>query len=206
MTASFGSATSANFNNATRALLVAQGQAGGFANFLAISTAFQANRTTAGLPTNLFIIYPQAISGASVNTTIAVVNGGSSTYQGLQLEVRRRMSSGLLLQGSYVFAKAMTDDFFALSSQNGADQPRTLRAFAGPGYVAVRHPSRVQVTTSMTALSVPFIVSLTTSGSHDRAHFNRWMATHGFSAGTWQYHPLTTPGHLNLESAWSLSE
>ena len=127
MTASFGSATSTNFNNATRALLVTQGQAGSFANFLAISTTFQANRTTAGLPTNLFVIYPQAISGASVNTTIAVINGGSSTYQGLQLELRRRMAGGLLLQGSYTFSKALTDDFFALSSQNGADQPRTLR-------------------------------------------------------------------------------
>src|SRR6185295_11718744 len=90
MTASFGSATNANFNNETRALLLSQGQAGSFANFLAISTTFQANRTTAGLPANLFVIYPQAISGASVNTTIAVVNGGSSTYQGLQLELRRR--------------------------------------------------------------------------------------------------------------------
>jgi hypothetical protein len=73
------------------------------------------------------VIYPQAISGASVNTTIAVVNGGSSTYQGLQLELRRRMAGGLLIQGSYTFSKALTDDFFALSSQNGGDQPRTLR-------------------------------------------------------------------------------
>ena len=72
-------------------------------------------------------MFPQAISGTSVNTTIAVVNGGSSTYNGIQLELRRRLSSGLLVQGSYAFSKALTNDFFALSSQNGDDQPRTLR-------------------------------------------------------------------------------
>lgn len=125
--ASFGSPTSANFSNATIALQLTQGQAGATANTLAANTTFQNNRVTAGLPANFFVVFPQAISGSSVNTTIAVVNGGSSTYQGLQLELRRRLSAGLLIQGSYTFSKALTNDFFALSSQNGADQPRTLR-------------------------------------------------------------------------------
>jgi hypothetical protein len=126
-TASFGSATSTQFSAASNANLVAQGQAGNIANILARSTTFQANRNTAGLPANLFVVFPQAINGTNVGNTIAVVNGGSSTYQGLQLELRRRLSSGLLVQGSYAFSKALTNDFFALSSQNGADQPRTLR-------------------------------------------------------------------------------
>jgi hypothetical protein len=127
LAASFGSATSTQFNTASNTNLVAQGQAGALANILARSTAFQANRVNAGLAANLFVVYPQAISGSSVATTIAVVNGGSSTYNGLQLELRRRLSSGLLVQGSYAFSKALTNDFFALSSQNGNDQPRTLR-------------------------------------------------------------------------------
>lgn len=125
--ASFGTATSANFSSSTIALQLTQGQAGATANTLASNTTFQANRNTAGLPANFFVVFPQAISGTSVNTTIAVVNGGSSTYQGVQLELRRRLAAGLLVQGSYVFSKSLTNDFFALSSQNGADQPRTLR-------------------------------------------------------------------------------
>jgi hypothetical protein len=126
-TNSFGSATSANFANATFVLLLQQGQAGNAANLLARSTAFQANRVRAGMPANLFVVFPEAITGQSVNTTIAVVNGGSSTYNGLQLELRRRLSAGLLLQGSYSFSKNMTNQFFAQSGQNGNDQPRTLR-------------------------------------------------------------------------------
>ncbi|MEK6302620.1 MAG: carboxypeptidase-like regulatory domain-containing protein [Acidobacteriota bacterium] len=125
--ASFGSNTSTQFTSATNANLIAQGQAGNIANVLARNTAFQANRNTAGLPSNLFVVYPQAINGTNVGNTIAVGNGGSSTYQGLQLELRRRMAGGLLIQGSYSFAKAMTNDYFALNSQNGGDQPRTLR-------------------------------------------------------------------------------
>ena len=127
MVASFGSATSSQFSSATNANLVAQGQAGNLANILARSTTFQANRVAAGLASNLFVVFPQAINGTSVNNTIAVANGGSSTYNGLQIEIRRRLSNGLLVQGSYAFSKAMTNDFFALSSQNGNDQPRTLR-------------------------------------------------------------------------------
>jgi hypothetical protein len=127
--ASFGTATSANFSNAGIALQLTQGQAGAVANTLAANTTFQANRIspTGGLPANLFVVFPQAISGASVNTTAAIVNGGSSTYQGIQLELRRRLSAGLLVQGSYTFSKSLTNDFFALSAQSGADQPRTLR-------------------------------------------------------------------------------
>jgi hypothetical protein len=125
--ASFGTATSTNFSNAAIALQLTQGQVGAVANTLAANTTFQTNRTTAGLPANFFVVFPQAITGASVNSTVAIVNGGSSTYQGVQLELRRRLSNGLLVQGSYTFSKALTNDFFALSNQNGNDQPRTLR-------------------------------------------------------------------------------
>ncbi len=34
----------------------------------------------------------------------------SSTYNGLQVEVRRRLSAGLQVQGSYTFAKSLTND------------------------------------------------------------------------------------------------
>jgi hypothetical protein len=124
--ASFGTAV-AQFSSAATALRIQQGQAGVVANTLATNVTFQNNRVTAGLAANLFVVNPAAISGSSATSTIAVVNGGSSTYQGLQLELRRRLSSGLLVQGSYSFSKSLTNDFFALSNQNGGDQPRTLR-------------------------------------------------------------------------------
>jgi hypothetical protein len=127
MLASFGSATSANFSNATLANLVVQGQAGAFANTLARSLVFQQRRVAAGLPANLFVASPSAINGVAVNNNIAIVNGGSSNYNALQLELRRRLSKGLLVQGSYTWSKSLTDQFVALSNQNGNAQPRTLR-------------------------------------------------------------------------------
>ncbi|HEU4387605.1 MAG TPA: TonB-dependent receptor, partial [Blastocatellia bacterium] len=127
MQASFGSATSTNFSNATLANLLLQGQSGAFANTLATNVTFQNNRVGAGLASNLFVANPLAITGTGAVQTIAVVNGGSSTYNGLQLELRRRLAGGLLLQGSYSFSKALTNQFNALSGQNGNDQPRTLR-------------------------------------------------------------------------------
>ncbi|MFQ5927656.1 MAG: hypothetical protein ACE5MH_09515, partial [Terriglobia bacterium] len=39
----------------------------------------------------------------------AMANDGFSTYHALQIEVRRRMSQGLMLQGSYAFQKALAD-------------------------------------------------------------------------------------------------
>jgi carboxypeptidase family protein/TonB-dependent receptor-like protein len=146
MLASFGSATSANFSSATLANLLVQGQAGNFANVLARSTAFQARRVAAGLPANLFVAFPGAINGVAVNNNILVTNGGSSTYNGLQLELRRRLTNGLLVQGSYTFSKSLTDQFFALSNQNGNNQPRTLRDLAqdkGISPFDIRHSFKV---------------------------------------------------------------
>jgi hypothetical protein len=74
----------------------------------------------AGLPVNYFVANPQ-FAGAVITD-----NTGHSTYHSFQVELNRRLASGLSVQGSYVFSKA-------LGSDSGGDSPiffsdsRTLR-------------------------------------------------------------------------------
>lgn len=137
MTASFGSATSANFGNATLIDLLRQGQAGSFANTLGNSSgniAFQNNRIAAGLPANLFTANP-SVYGAGSNLQ---ANMDYSTYNGLQVELRRRMTNGLFMSANYTWSHALTDRFFG--------QPHTLRDPAmdrGPSPWDLRHAFKV---------------------------------------------------------------
>jgi hypothetical protein len=55
------------------------------------------------LPANLFVANPLAF-GAD-----AITNGSSSTYHGLQMEFRRRLTNGVQFQGNYTFSKVLTD-------------------------------------------------------------------------------------------------
>jgi len=69
---------------------------------------------------NFFIVNPQTTGGAFLMT-----QGTDTSFNALQVEVRRRLSSGLLFQGSYQFAKALANAF--VSSSSVFSQPRTLR-------------------------------------------------------------------------------
>src|SRR6185503_20721420 len=69
---------------------------------------------------NYFILNPQVTAGAFLMT-----QGTDTNFNALQIEVRRRMSAGLLVQGSYQFAKALSNAF--VSSSSVFSQPRTLR-------------------------------------------------------------------------------
>lgn len=71
---------------------------------------------------NFFLVNPRAPGNAFYMT-----NGADSNYHSLQVELRRRLSKGLLVQGSYVFAKAITNAFANSSGANS--QPTTLRDF-----------------------------------------------------------------------------
>ncbi len=73
------------------------GIAGTGTNGLQGAAARLANATAAGLPANFFQANP------SVYQTSANIreNGGTTRYDALQIEVRRRLSQGLLVQGSY---------------------------------------------------------------------------------------------------------
>ncbi|MCA1592569.1 MAG: TonB-dependent receptor, partial [Acidobacteria bacterium] len=75
---------------------------------------------TGGLPANFIVLNPQVRGG-----TFLVNNDGKTWYDGLTIEVRRRMSHGLLLQANYTFSKSQTN--FYASSSIAFSQPRTLR-------------------------------------------------------------------------------
>ncbi|PYQ98942.1 MAG: hypothetical protein DMF97_11745, partial [Acidobacteria bacterium] len=59
---------------------------------------FRANALAAGLPANFFMANPGALAGAFVTNSL-----GRTTYNALQMEVRRRFAGGLQAQASYVY-------------------------------------------------------------------------------------------------------
>jgi hypothetical protein len=74
----------------------------GLQNGIGSGTGLDANRIAAGLPINFFIANPtiaQASNGSNLD-----VAGGNTRYNAMQIELRRRMSNGLLVQGSYSYA------------------------------------------------------------------------------------------------------
>jgi hypothetical protein len=73
---------------------------------------------------NLFQVNPAVGSGG----TYVETNDGSSLYDALQIEARRRMSRGLMIQASYVFSKSLANT--AASSSSSVAQPTTLRNLA----------------------------------------------------------------------------
>ncbi len=104
----------------TTATYLLQGQAGASANAIATNATRMANLTKAGLaPVNYFQVNP--LAGGNANE---MTNGTMSTYNALQIEVRRRLSHGLQIQGSYAFAKSLTNDTnFTLRNIGGEKGP-----------------------------------------------------------------------------------
>ena len=103
-----------------------QGQAGATANAIAGNATRMSNLTKAGYPINLFQVNPNN-GGNSTELT----NRNYSTYNSLQVEVRRRLVSGLQMQASYAFSKSLTD----------ANTPtlRTWGGFKGPTTFDIRN-------------------------------------------------------------------
>ncbi len=66
------------------------------------TTAFRANALAAGLPANFFVLNPNA-GGAQV-----VTDRNGSRYNSLQVELRRRLSKGLLASASYTYGISKT--------------------------------------------------------------------------------------------------
>jgi hypothetical protein len=110
-----------NTTDLTTATYLMMGQAGSSANSLSNNSTRMSNLTKAGHPANLFVVNP-TVAGASANIE---TNNGSSYYDALQIEMRRRMSQGVSVQGSYVWSKSMING--AGSSNTSASQPTTLR-------------------------------------------------------------------------------
>lgn len=97
------------------------GQAGTAAYTIATNATRMGNLTKAGYPANFFQVNPTVSSGGA----FLVNNDGSSFYDALQVETRRRLSSGVILQGSYSFSKSLANG--AVNSSTSSAQPNTLR-------------------------------------------------------------------------------
>ena len=123
-------------SDTTFATYLTRGQAGQFATDIANNTTRMGNLTRAGYPINMFRVNPTVVNGGA----FIVTNNGHSTYNALQLELRRRLSKGLLAQGSYVWAKSLSN--MLASSSSVSSQPTTLRDTnldKGPSPWDVRH-------------------------------------------------------------------
>jgi hypothetical protein len=78
---------------------------GTMGSVLQFNPAYRTNResVTVGLPANFFVANPNAQFARILQ------NGAVSNYNALQLEIRRRFSSGLQFQADYTFSKALGD-------------------------------------------------------------------------------------------------
>ncbi len=118
-------------NDVNFATTIQRGLAGSLASSIAFNTTRMNNLINAGLVpfvtlpdgtkvSNFFLVNPLATAGSYL-----VTNGGHTTYNALQVELRRRLSKGLLIDGSYTFAKSLSNMF--ASSSAVFSQPRSLR-------------------------------------------------------------------------------
>lgn len=108
-------------SDSTSAGYLLNGQAGQFAGAISSNATRMANLRAAGYPANFFVVNPDVGSGGAYVLT----NDGASFYDALQIELRRRLTSGFTIQGSYTWAKALARG--ATSSSSDSSQPLTLR-------------------------------------------------------------------------------
>lgn len=105
-----GLASTSGFTNSTFLTQLNQNQIGGMFDTIRRSATYRANRE-ASFPLNFFVANPFA------NQAIIVDNSSWSNYHGLELELNRRFSGGLILQSNYTFSKVLTDTRFLTSQQ-----------------------------------------------------------------------------------------
>jgi hypothetical protein len=84
------------------------GNAGDAVNDLFSSATFRTNMLAAGLPANFWVVNP-LIGDANVRTS-----GASTKYHSVQTELRRRLSHGFLINGSYTWARRYTSNLDSL--------------------------------------------------------------------------------------------
>lgn len=92
-----------------------------FAATLENSATRRANAIAGGLPVNFFYVNPTTLGGGN----FIIDNSADSWYDSFQIEFRRRLSQGLLVQTSYVFSNAQTSSY--ASSSVAQSNFRSLR-------------------------------------------------------------------------------
>src|SRR5262249_29675448 len=73
------------------------------------NSKYRQNALNAGLPANFFIANPDTLAGANVTNSL-----GTTSYNALQFELRRRFADGLQAQGSYVFGRQYASNLLTL--------------------------------------------------------------------------------------------
>jgi Carboxypeptidase regulatory-like domain/TonB dependent receptor-like, beta-barrel len=97
----FGGTNTGFHRNSTFISNIDSNQVGLFANSIRLTP--QNFPGLSALPANLFVVNPVA------NQALLIDNGSFSTYNALQIELRRRFSRGLFLSANYTFSKVLTD-------------------------------------------------------------------------------------------------
>jgi len=102
---------SSNFTSSTYVNTLAQynPNPGSYASSLQSNATQRGNALAAGLPANFFYLNPTVSSGGAWLST----NGGFNRYDSMVVELRRRLSKGLLVQANYVFAKGLGSSFLS---------------------------------------------------------------------------------------------
>ncbi len=93
----------ATTNDTTFAQYIRQNRPGNVASNISGDVTRMGRLTAAGYPKNFFVVNPD-VAGSN---SYVLTNMGSSMYNALQVEVRRRFSSGLMAQGSYVWSHSI---------------------------------------------------------------------------------------------------
>ncbi len=110
----------ASASNSQLANYVAQGQSGALANSIAGNTGQMARLVAANYSANLFQANP-ATGGSAANLT---TNQGGSTYNSMQVELRRRLAKGLLAGASYAWSHSLyTGNILSLRDMEGVTYP-----------------------------------------------------------------------------------
>jgi hypothetical protein len=100
------------------ALLISRGEVGELAGNISGNTARMQRLVGAGYPVNLFVVNPTINSAANLLT-----NGFPTQYDALQVELRRRVRQGLLVQGSWVWSHSFSSSVRTLRDLKGVMVP-----------------------------------------------------------------------------------
>ena len=122
-------------NDSATALNLQLGQSGSFASSIANNATRMQNLINAGYPANQFEVNP--LGGGSANV---LTNNGASYFDAFQIEIRRRLATGFLFNGSYQFGKSLVEG--ASASANDGSSATTLRNLAldrTPSGFDIRH-------------------------------------------------------------------
>lgn len=112
-----------NTTDATVANNLLFGQPGSLANSIATNATRFGNLQKANpkITPNFFLVNPTVAGGGS----FIVDNSGASYFSAGEVELRRRLSKGFLLQGSHVWSKSLANG--STSNATDSSQPTTLR-------------------------------------------------------------------------------